>query len=169
MKDVRGNLFQYPADAICITTNGFVKSNGEAVMGKGCALEATRLMPGLAQRVGSALKIHGNKVQIIGELEGKPVIIFPVKPKSKPYAPGVPVQHMAGKFEAGDQVPGWACKAEMSIITRSAHELTSLADKEGWSTILIPRPGCGAGELDWNNVGFELREILDERFYAITF
>ena len=29
MKEVRGELFTQEADAICITTNGFVKANGE--------------------------------------------------------------------------------------------------------------------------------------------
>ena len=37
MKEIRGDLFTQEADTICITTNGFVKANGECVMGRGCA------------------------------------------------------------------------------------------------------------------------------------
>lgn len=40
--EVVGNMWAIPADAYCITTNGFVKKNGEAVMGAGCAKEARR-------------------------------------------------------------------------------------------------------------------------------
>ena len=37
MKEITGNLFDQTADAICITTNGFVKDNGRCVAGRGCA------------------------------------------------------------------------------------------------------------------------------------
>lgn len=44
MRDIKGNIWTlYDSDPtcyICITTNGFVKSNGEAVMGRGTALQA---------------------------------------------------------------------------------------------------------------------------------
>jgi len=43
MKELRGNLFHTPCDVICITTNGFVKRNGEAVMGRGCAVQHSSL------------------------------------------------------------------------------------------------------------------------------
>lgn len=35
MIEVKGNLWTYPAEVRVITTNGFVKKNGEAVMGIG--------------------------------------------------------------------------------------------------------------------------------------
>ena len=38
---IKGNIFDYigKVDAICITTNGTIKSNGELVMGAGVAKE----------------------------------------------------------------------------------------------------------------------------------
>src|SRR4051812_45989121 len=61
MKQATGNLWTYPADVICITTNGFVKANGQCVMGRGCAREARDRFPGLAERLGALIKVHGNR------------------------------------------------------------------------------------------------------------
>jgi len=47
LREDKINLWEYPADARVITTNGFVKNNGEAVMGRGCAREAARKYPRL--------------------------------------------------------------------------------------------------------------------------
>jgi hypothetical protein len=45
-REVKGDVWPLAAevkpDTVAITTNGFVKRNGQAVMGKGCALEAAR-------------------------------------------------------------------------------------------------------------------------------
>jgi hypothetical protein len=36
--------------------------------------------------------------------------------------------------------------------------------------VVLPRPGCGAGELDWTRfVRPALTALLDDRFVAITF
>ncbi len=45
-----------------LTTNGNVKKNGEAVMGKGIALEADRFFPDLKHRLAREIKTNGNKV-----------------------------------------------------------------------------------------------------------
>ena len=44
MRIITGDIFdmQHEGDAICITTNGSIKRNGHAVMGKDIALEANR-------------------------------------------------------------------------------------------------------------------------------
>ena len=46
MKEVTGNIWDYPADIVCITTNGSTTRNGSAVMGKGIALQAKERYPG---------------------------------------------------------------------------------------------------------------------------
>jgi len=43
MKEDKGDLWGYPADYRCVTTNGVVKPNGKLVMGAGVALDAKRL------------------------------------------------------------------------------------------------------------------------------
>jgi hypothetical protein len=38
-----------------------------------------------------------------------------------------------------------------------------LADRLGLQTILLPRPGCGNGQLDWAQVGPAIAPLLDDR------
>ena len=169
MKNIKGDLFAQKADAICITTNGFVKSNGECVMGKGCAQKATQLWPSIAARLGGLLKEHGNRVMVVGKTDCYAIVSFPVKPVKETFDGDNAVRHMASRFQKGDAVPGWACKARTSIIQESARQLVEIADKRGWTNVVIPRPGCGAGELSWSEVEPMLQAILDDRFSSITF
>ena len=171
MQEIKGDLFSYigTADAICITTNGFVKSNGEAVMGKGCAKKATELWPGVAKFLGDSLKADGNTVIPLFSVNGTTVCSFPVKPVSESFDGTNAVRHMASKFNIGDRVPGWACKARTDIINVSAISLCRIADINHWKQIVLPRPGCGAGELCWSRIKPILDKHLDDRFYSITY
>ena len=170
MLEIYGNLFQEPADVICITTNGYVRTDGTAVMGKGCAREAVNLVPGIEHTLGSAIKRNGNVPNYLARSNGTNMYSFPVKPDSDIYRGDNVVSHMANKFRQGQSVPGWACKADINIIRASAERMVVLADKYGWKKVVIPRPGCGAGELDWHNsIKPMLTNILDDRFHIITF
>ena len=175
MKEIKGNLFEQEADLICITTNGFVKSNGCAVMGKGCAAEAKKRHPGIDTILGSQISEHGNRViGLIRGIDDEPyrnLAAFPVKPVSERAIHDClnVVSHMKSKFKPGDIVPGWACIADPGIIMRSAQQLVRYADSQGFKSIVIPRPGCGAGELKWADVKEILENILDYRFSVITF
>jgi len=171
MKELKGDLFDIECDALCITTNGFVKNNGEAVMGKGCAKQAAEYWPNIPKQLGTLIKQYGNRVHGLMVVEGVAIVSFPVKPEMNPLLADKSevVRHMQSKYKLGDQVPGWACVADINIIRRSAQELVHLANSSGWKKILVPRPGCGAGELSWTNVKPVLDSILDDRFYAVTF
>lgn len=168
MKEEFGNLLTMSCDALCVTTNGFVKKNGECVMGKGIAKTIQSKYPNIPYTLGQAISLNGN---VVHHLYDKPqnIISFPVKPVSKKCtSPDDYVSHM--RFNIGDTIPGWACKADIEIIKQSAKKLVSLANKHPeWKRILLPRPGCGAGELNWNNVKQVLSEILDDRFVCVTF
>tara|TARA_R110002051_G_scaffold258267_1_gene317594 strand:+ start:959 stop:1462 length:504 start_codon:yes stop_codon:yes gene_type:complete len=167
MKIVKGNLFSVDSDAVAITTNGFIKKDRSAVMGRGCALQASKQIAGLAQHLGNMIALNGNTVQVIHD---SPILIsFPVKPSHAIYDGNNAVQHMRNKFHIGQRIPGWACKASQELIATSAHQLRILTDAKGWQKVAIPRPGCGAGELNWLDIKSILSEILDDRFHSISF
>src|SRR3990167_5974984 len=88
-------------DAIVITTNGYIKQDGRAVMGRGIAKEARDKFPNLDARLGSKLKIYGNHVFMFSPDEFlNPVLFtFPVKPE----------------FGSRGE-PGWKVKADMNLV-----------------------------------------------------
>lgn len=156
MIEVVGDLWTYPADVRVITTNGTVKKNGEAVMGRGCALEAKQRYPEVPALLGLLLKnaILGNHVHFIMTLPGDERHIETLY--------SFPVKH------------NWFEKAAISLIERSARELIfqmdDLRDRgHGRDVIVLPRPGCGNGGLKWDDVRLVLAPILDDRFHVITF
>lgn len=169
MLEATGDIFNVECDAVCITTNGFIKKNGEAVMGKGCALKAAQLVPKLPIRLAYHLKLGGNKVYKL--TRGKIALVsFPVKPAWREYnVPEDAVSHMRNRFHVGQQIPGWASTAIPKIIIISAHQLVELTDREGWSKVVLPRPGCGAGELEWSEIKPLIEKILDDRFVCMTY
>ncbi len=218
MQEIKGDLFaSLKADAICITTNGYVSVGGNSpfpqnTMGKGCAGEAKKRWNGLEFLLGTLLMEQGNHVhQLTDEIPdvfdgavntcgpiltlqtepwvGKEHILpyhlvsFPTKPTHaeqervlRRYADHGGGVRGAGRLRGGRRYPGWMAQADMALIKRSARELRALADEHGmpnngirWESIVLPRPGCGAGELSWDEVRPVLNNILDDRFYAITF
>jgi len=169
MKNIVGDLFKQKCDAIVITTNGFVKANGANVMGMGCAKTARDMVDGVDKILGHCIKTHGNNVNLILANPGRIALVsFPVKPVSLPYNENKIVRHMRKKITNGT-IPGWACIADVDIIRRSAHQLVEMADSMGWTNVVLPRPGCGAGELSYDDIEPILQEILDDRFSVITF
>lgn len=149
---------------IVITTNGFVKSNGCCVMGRGCAKEAATRYPGIDKRLGDLIKTYGNHVHILGRQDdGRFLITFPVKPDAVINDGTNVVAHMKNKFKIGATVPGWAAKSTLEIITNSCWELRILI-MNGFvePPIHMPRPGCGAGELKWNQVKPIIDNILGQ-------
>ena len=61
----------------------------------------------------------------------------------------------------------WAQKADLELIRKSAEQLVEIS--QYCERVLIPRPGCGNGQLNWEEVKPILEEILDDRFYVISF
>ncbi|MNJ08745.1 hypothetical protein D3C77_28690 [compost metagenome] len=169
MIEIKGDLFDEPCDAFCITTNGFVKPNGAAVMGRGCALTAKTRLKGIDKELGSLIKENGNIVQVITWTKGKAVLSFPVKPEwtlCKPDKSNV-VTHQRKWFKPHDMVPGYASLASLVVIERSAHELVALADTMGWKKVVLTKPGCKNGQLGWVEVRPVLSDVFDDRFHVI--
>ena len=143
MREVEGNLWDPKFNPCwrCITTNGILNKRGEAVMGKGCALEARKKYPHLPSALGESLRLHGNIVQPFPETK---LVAFPVK------------YH-------------WKDRASLSLIKESCLQLRSLIDRgyfEGM-TILLPRPGCGAGGILWDDIKMEIGDKLPDTVAVI--
>lgn len=180
--EIKGNLFdQINADAICITTNGFVKKSGEAVMGRGNAKEAKTLWPGIEYRLGSLIDAMGNVPNVLTEEDRGQismdnyilpyhVVSFPVKVDKgiASLSKANVIEPARFKFNAEQDVPGFYMKASLPLIEMSAKRLKDIADLKGWKRVILPRPGCGNGELEWNQVRDSLDKILDGRFFSIS-
>lgn len=140
MRETTGNIWDYLGSAIiAITTNGTVAGDGDAVFGTGCARQALAYFPDLKQRLGRLLRAAGNHVHYLGD----GIVSFPV-----------------------EQTP-WE-NPDPRLIARSARELREMAEQQGWETVVVPRPGCGGGGLDWREVRPLLEKSFDDRFIVIT-
>ncbi len=148
-------------DAICVTTNGYVRYRKErprAVMGRGVAYQLRVWMPDAEYRLGKHLVQNGNVPGVLGRINSTTIVSFPVK-KECGIWPCEVVGHVPSrKFSPGDRIPGFWLKADPETIRKSAHELATLIKKEGWQKVLLPKPGCGAGELRWKDVARVLAE-----------
>jgi len=137
--EISGDLWNYLGKAIvAITTSGLVTREGKAVCGQGCARQAMDRFPWLAHHLGTLIAAHGNHVFDLGS----GLVSFPVE--ETPYE-----------------------NPDPRLIERSARELKTLADLEGWQLIVVPRPGCGSGGLAWRDVQPLLAKHFDDRFHII--
>ena len=169
MREAKGNMLNMECDALVITTNGFVKASGEAVMGRGIAKQVSTALPWVARELGKQLNMKGNIPHVLGTHSDVTLVSFPVKPRNVIFNGTNVVEHAKHQFNLGDRVPGFYAKAETDLIVESAVKLVQLTDAMGWQTVLVPRFGCGAGELSWADVCPLVSPILDDRFIACTF
>ena len=147
-----GKILEF-ADAICVTTNGVVKKSKRAVMGAGCAKDMKEKFEELDYELGEAILKNGNITQIISTR----VIAFK-KFKKSVFIVSFPTKHVY-----------WE-KSDLVLIEASTQQLIELADNNSqWKRIILPRPGCQFGRLDWlTEVKPLLEERLDNRFYIIS-
>ena len=138
MKEATVDLWGFDCDVRCITTNGTLESDGSAVMGAGCALEAVQRCRFLPQSYGRMISRYGNQVFLIEDM-----LMFPVK----------------------HQV--WQ-KADISLIHRSLLQLNALIQLYGWTNVALPRPGCGLGGLLWPELREEIEHWFGQSVIAET-
>lgn len=143
-----GNLWDFYSlgeqHVACITTNGFVKKNGECVMGRGCAREAKERFPGFARLVGDAIKAIGNHVYWFMNEGNKRLATFPTK-------------HV------------WWEKSDIELIKQSAGELGRIAERYPDHIFYLPRPGCGNGQLSWSDVKPAIADILPDNVVIVDY
>ena len=154
---------------ICITTNGFVKRNGECVMGKGIAKTVSTYWPQHKKTLGKLITTNGNIVQPFFTHLQSTFVSFPVKPVQIINTGNNTVSHM--NFKIGDTVPGWAAKANPDIIRQSFIQLQEYVDTTNYTNVAIPLPGCGAGELSWKEdvEPIVIDMALDDRYIFCSF
>ena len=122
---------------------------------------------GVDKRLGELITREGNKVHLLTHIEQIALVSFPVKPVVETSNGKNFVSHKY--FAIGTTIPGWACKADIKLIERSCHQLVELTDRMGWKSVLLPRMGCGRGELNWEDVKKVVEPLLDDRFIVCTF
>lgn len=127
MIERQGDMFEEyldPGVVYVITTNGYVKNDGTAVMGRGVAKIAAIISPRLPSILGDLLLSYGNKPYI---LPGG-FVTLPVKHK-------------------------WDEKADLDLIRDSLDGLWFLMRMYNRNKrMYLPRPGCGNGQLSWDVV-----------------
>jgi O-acetyl-ADP-ribose deacetylase (regulator of RNase III) len=145
MKEITGDIWTIECDFLCITTNGVVKRNGELVMGKGIAKEAATRFPGIATELGTLVMCSGNHVYV--------------------------AWHCGSLYKAGSLLSfptkhDFRHKSDLALIEQSCVELRSLMEHyknrlKKDVTVVLPRPGCGCGGLDWEK---DVKQILEKHF-----
>lgn len=141
MKEIVGDIWEGDSEVTCVTTNGVVKSNGMAVMGKGTALQAVERYPNCQFTLGWCLIRFGNVPHIIN---------------TSPYIVSFPVKY------------NWRDDADIGLIYKSAMKLEFMANLFNWTSIALPRPGCGNGGLKWEEVKSILTPLFDDRFWVYS-
>lgn len=148
MKEIKGDAWklieQKEFQGLCILTNGIVNSRGENIMGAGIAKQAKQRAPGLPKLIGNHIGQNGNIPLIIKS------------PKSGKYMITFPTKH------------DWKDKSDIDLIIRSANSVNDIAEKYDIN-VLLPRPGCGKGGLNWNEVKPHLENILSDRIYIVSY
>ena len=112
---------------VVVTTNGAVRRDGCAVMGRGVAREAASRYPNLPRLLGQRLLFEGNHVYAFASCR---VFTFPVKAH-------------------------WRDRADLGLIKRSARELIEMVLEPipgDSAPVYSVRPGCGNGGLRWVDV-----------------
>jgi len=140
-----GDFWSFLGDIHVLTTNGTLKSNGACVMGRGIAREAKIRFPGLDKALGREINSHGNRVHKLGRWTRADGATFNLM--------SFPVKHQ------------WFDKADIELIKDSAARLAF--DLQGVNRVILVRPGCGNGGLNWGVVKPVIEEYLDDRFIIV--
>ena len=125
MREMQIDIWTAPSHVWrCVTTNKCVKSNGEAVMGRGIAKQVRDRYPGFAKKLGHILTLYDGNVILFPEIQW---IAFPTK-------------------------RDWRENSNLDLIEASARELSAYINANQIPEVWLPRPGCSNGGLYWHDV-----------------
>jgi hypothetical protein len=145
---------------VCVTTNGYIKKNGRAVMGRGNALAMATLYSTLPDNLAAHIKKNGN---VVGPILNR-VISFPVKPAAGTYDQVLDkIKYM---YKPGQKIPGYHCKADLKLIERSLDQLNEFINKYNLEEVYLPLPGCSNGELKFEDIEYILKKGSDKIIYC---
>lgn len=162
-KDLFDCIFDPEVDAICITTNGHYTTDGQGVMGGGCAGVCAKKWPQTCIRLGKCLKNFGINVPfIIGAVDDEGNYLEPNLKMIKEDK----YNCLIFSFPTIDNLIDGA---KLELIQRSAEEMKVFADRFGLKGIVCPRMGVGIGGLRWTDVKPIVEPILDDRFIIVSF
>ena len=151
MRTTLGDMWNLPATAKVIPTNGIVNQYGHAVMGAGVALQAAQRVPELPGLLGGRLKDFGNRLFVFRLTEPETHAVGAV------YIITLPTKY------------DWRDPAEISHLTRGVKQLVEASFAMGWQSILLPEIGMGLGGLPRESVYPVLRNHLDDRFTVVKY
>lgn len=112
-------------------------------MGAGIAKEFAQRYPELPKFLGRNIKQIGVNIPILWK-------------GTQPNILSLPTKHH------------WMEMSNIDLITNSLQMIKSMADNYKWVKVVLPRPGCSNGGLDWSYVKVEIQPILDNRFFVIS-
>lgn len=145
------DIFQLPkgnTEAIAFTTNGIIRKDGRAVVGKGIAKQANTLFH-IDEKLAHFLRQYGNRAFNLGQYQNTStgavftLFTFPTK-------------------------YDWKEDSDITLICKSAEQLMQMSDKFKVTHCYIPPVGCGCGNLNWKNtVKPWVSQILDDRFTVV--
>ena len=143
------------------TINQFLKENKEPVMGAGTAKIIAEKFPKIKKELGNKLDCPAPDYIHHFAIDGIDLIAFTVKPsyvKAWKDRRNI-VPHMRDEFYTGQLVPGWAARAQVNLIMLSLNELNKFMSAHPEVNVYLPLPGCGAGELNWEQT---VRPLIED-------
>lgn len=148
LKQLQGDMFELKnpdmsSIAFCVTTNSITKTNGDAVMGAGVALQVAEMFPDIPAKLGEYINIYGNRAFNLGTYE---------------------FLHTKARLFSFPTKYCWWNKSSLSLIESSCYQLLDLCDKFGIDTCYLPAPGIGKGGLAFKDIEPVINDILDNRF-----
>lgn len=156
MQEGFGDIWLYATehrvDALCVNTNMTV-ADGKLIMGGGQARQARTRFPDLpkfwGQMYSDSLRQGREHAEIVIAVSNRPdgdyhLVSFPTK-----YHPSE--------------------DSDLKLIERSARELLDTTNLRDWHNVVLGRPGCGLGGLDWEMVKPVIEPFLDDRFTVLGY
>ena len=141
---------QEKPDVICFTSNKIIKTQQKLVMGAGIAKQFRdkyqNLDSDIAQRILSGQ--HTNHIVMVRESKY-------TRTPSNTYISTFPTKN------------NYIHPSDIELIQTSAKTLLDIVNAVGFRKILLTKPGCGRGNLNWEDVKLIIEPILDNRFIII--